>query len=283
MPAKEAQIGLSTIGRPVDPHVPTNLAIALLALAVFVAGVVAGLVQGGSWGASLLDGLVWGGSVFLAWALARETDPDRRFSAFVAAAGGLAGAIVLGPPGFLLLFWALLALRVVNRTTGLPAGAVDIAALYILALWLGYSVHPLVPLLTFVIVDFAGIRRFARPMYVALEAVLPAAAAGFVLAWGWLFGWPGWSWIETLVVAAIVILTVPVIVTYRRVRTVGDQTGTPLEPHRVQWALAWMVGSAALLAFTGAVSVQELGPVWAALAGTGIGWILENVTGRAAT
>ncbi|MFN8608125.1 MAG: hypothetical protein U0931_11380 [Vulcanimicrobiota bacterium] len=93
---------ICSLWRGLDPAYPTNVAIVLGSAACWVL-----------WGASL------GLSVFLAWALTRELDPDHPASAVLAA--GLAG---LG--GYSSgLFVLLLALRLVNRSPGTPARLLD--------------------------------------------------------------------------------------------------------------------------------------------------------------
>lgn len=98
-----------SIWRGLDPAYPSNLAIVLASLAC--------------WG---LSGASLGLSVFLAWALTRELDPDHPGSALVAAVLAGLGGYSTG------LFVLLLAMRLVNRSPGTPARLLD--SLLILAL-----------------------------------------------------------------------------------------------------------------------------------------------------
>lgn len=89
--------------RSLDPTYPSNVAIVAWSLA--------------AWG---LWGWAAGLSIFFAWALTREIDPDHPGSALFAAAlatcwGGYSSG----------LFLLLLGLRMVNRTPGLPARWLD--------------------------------------------------------------------------------------------------------------------------------------------------------------
>ncbi|MDT8437023.1 MAG: hypothetical protein RRA92_09750, partial [Gemmatimonadota bacterium] len=126
----------TSIARPVDPAWPTNRAIAALA-ALAAAGTAAVVLLAGRGdagaAAALGEGLVAGVSVFLAWALARELDPDRDLAAFAAALLGLVAVSGLGTPRFAAVFLVLLALRVVNRTVGPPARTGDTLAILALA------------------------------------------------------------------------------------------------------------------------------------------------------
>ncbi|MFC2078924.1 hypothetical protein ACFLSZ_02980 [Candidatus Bipolaricaulota bacterium] len=269
----------STIGRSIDLRLAPNRAILLSSVGALLAGVVLALVRGEPWSRAAIEGLIWGGATFLGWAIGRETDPDRWYSAFFAAAGSLGCTILLGRPGFLFLLWFILAIRYVNRSTGAPPGVFDFVTLYGIKLWLGFTAHWTIPLLTFPTVFFAGIERFPKAVRVGLPLALPTAAVILGFTRGWHFVTPQWGWLEILVIAAIALATIPVIVGYRRVRSVGDRSGKPLTPHRVQWALGWMVAAAMILTLTGAATIQELAPVWAALAGTVIGWTIEQLRG----
>ncbi len=274
------RLRLTTLGRPIDLRAPTNLAILVLSLLAGLAGIGLDLSRGAAWDSALLEGLRWGGACFLSWALARETDPDRWASAFFAAVGGLAGAVLLGPPSFLFLLWFLIALRYINRSTGVAPGILDFGALYGIKLWLGFSAHWTIPLLTFPTVFFGDIQRFPRSLRVALPLALPTAAVILGLTRGWHFAIPEWGLGELLGLLAIVAALVPVLADYRTVRSVGDRTGEPLKPHRVRWAVGWSAAAALILTLGGTASVQELAPIWAALAASSIGWMIEKLVAR---
>ena len=275
MTSSARRIPLSTIGRPVDLSYPTNRAIAVIALGLLLMGSIIFFIQGVSWSRAALQGLAWGGSAFLAWALCRETDPDRWYSAFFAAAGAVASTILLGPPSFLFLLWFLLAMRTINRSTGTPPGILDFVALYAIKLWLGFSTHWTIPLLTFPTMFFADLQRFPKLVRIGLPLALPVSAVILGFIRGWHFVEPQWGWAEMLGVIAIALALIPVIVSYRRVRSVGDQTGEPLRPHRVQWSLGWIAAASLLLTGTGTATIQDLAPIWAALAGTSLGWLIS--------
>ena len=275
------KLSWSTIGRPVDVSYPTNRAILILSLFGLVAGVVASLIGRISIGSSLIVGLQWAGAMLLGWALGRETDPDRNLSAFVAAGGALIIAITLGPPSFLFLLWFILAMRYINRSTGVPPGILDFAALYGIKIWLGFTAHWTIPLLTFPTMLFADLERFPRWLRIVLPLLMPAAAVVMGFSKGWRFEIPQWGWLEIVGLVLIALSMLPVISSYRTVRSVGDRTGSPLKPHRVQWSLVWIVVAALILTLTGTASVAELGPIWAAMAGTSIGWAIQRIRGAA--
>ena len=280
---KRVRIPLTTIGRRIDLRDRTNAGVVALSLTAFAAGTLLHLVRGSGIGSSLSTGLAWGGSAFLSWALARETDPDRWLSAFFAAGGALAGVILLGNPHFLLLFWVLLALRYVNRTTGLAPGALDWIGMYGVLLWLGFSTHWTIPLLAFPTVFFAGLRRLPSVLRIGLPLLLPAATVTYGFLRAWHFTIPALNSVEIFVMAGVPLAVLPVIVSYRTISSVGDQTGSPLTTHRLQWALGWAISAALVLTVSGAATVGEIGPLWAALVGTAIGRAIEVVVRRSCT
>ncbi len=119
---------VTALGRtPIDPSYPTNIAIAVLALGVTIAGTIIRLISGGALLESALWGIGAGFTLFLTWALGRELDPDHDLSAFVGAGLVLVGLWFFDAPSLLLILWLLLVLRLVNRTVGLPAKPLDLA------------------------------------------------------------------------------------------------------------------------------------------------------------
>ena len=277
---KRVHIPLTTIGRRIDLRDRTNAGIAALSLCVVAAGALLHLGRGSGMGSSLMTGLAWGGSAFLSWAVARETDPDRWLSAFFAAGGALAGVILLGNPHFLLLLWILLALRYVNRTTGLAPGVLDWIGMCGILLWLGFSTHWTIPLLAFLTVFFAGLRRLPSALRIGLPLLLLAATVTYGLLQAWHFTIPALNNAEILVIAGVPLAVLPVIVSYRRTSSVGDQTGTPLTAYRLQWAIAWAVVAALVLTLSGTAKVADIAPLWSALAGSALGWALNAVSRR---
>jgi hypothetical protein len=126
------------IGRSVDPSFPTNAAILLLAsLALVVAALLS--VRGDS---DWLDGGLLGVNaaitVFLAWALTRELSPDDELGAFLAAAQAGVAWFALGSQSLIIPVVLLVALRLVNRSTGKAMEPIDellVPPLFAFAAW----------------------------------------------------------------------------------------------------------------------------------------------------
>ena len=177
---------LTTIGRAIDLRYPTNLAIAVLTIATFAGGfAMTTLVRGESLLTSAASSLAWAGVVFLSWALAREVDPDRWYSAFFAAAGGFIAASVFAPPPLLTIFWMLIALRFINRSTGRPPGILDVVGFCAVSVWLGWTTHWMIPPLALPALLLAGKRL--RPTRLQILVAVAVATCGIVL--GMMRGW----------------------------------------------------------------------------------------------
>lgn len=261
----------TAIGRLPDPRYPTNLAMMTLALIVTIAGAAFHLLSG----VALLESAQWGVgagfAVFFAWALARELDPDHDLSAFVGVAPMLAGLVLLGQPSLLLLFWLLGTLRVVNRTTGLPAKPVDSLGYLGLGGWLTWQGDWIVGLMTAITFLLDGL----LPTPLRHRLLLSGLAFIATLVLSILHGGMAMESGPTLpiVISAVGMagLFLVVIATSREVQAVGDATGKPLSPRRVQAGQALALLIALLYAWWGGASgVVALTPLWAALLGVAL-------------
>ena len=259
----------TSLGRPVDRRYPTNRAIAALSIGVMLVGFFVYAVSGDSPPAALFAAAILGISLFLAWALAREIDPDHDYSAFLAAALSLVPALWLGRPDLAATLLVLLVLRLVNRTVGpaaRPADTIGVLILVAVAVWRG---HPVL----------AG----ASAAAFALDAVLKPPHRIHLAAAGASIGLlavgvgrhsptadPGISALVWVALAA----TAPFLLLVRgsgSPRTVSDEGGDLLSGRRVRAAqclgLATLIVAVLLEARSG---LRALSPLWAAVVGTGL-------------
>ena len=107
----------TSIARPIDPAYLTNRALLMvLPLLMLVSGALASLYDiGAGPAAAAFSGAL---AAFAAWALTRELAPDYSGAAFVALALAWITNVALGETSVLLVFVALLLVRLVNRSTG---------------------------------------------------------------------------------------------------------------------------------------------------------------------
>ncbi len=270
--ARDRIYRLSSIGRPLDPAYPTNRAVLLL---MPIAGVVAAAVAGFR-GAGLADvavaGFVGIAVALGSWALARELAPDDQTAAFVAMAFAYATFLALGSPSILLLFACLLLVRLVNRTTGLPARISDslvVAGLTLASLYATRSpLLGLVGALAFAL--DATLRDALRRQWIF--AALCLAGAGL---------WAGWfgtgiddlatpTGVTAWLVAAISLLYAVSYFRTRRVEAVGDVSGVTLAVSRVRAGMFIGLLVAVQAMTSGPTGTLEASAVWATLAAVGI-------------
>jgi len=165
---------LTSLARPIDPAYLTNRAL-LIVLPL------AGLLSAGLASAQYIDGgplsAAFSGvlAAFAAWALTRELAPDLNGAAFVALAFAWISNVALGSRLVLLLFVALLLVRMVNRSTGLPWRPLDTLGVLGFCAWAAISTQqPLILLIASLAFALdAVLEEPLRRHYLAAAACLP--------------------------------------------------------------------------------------------------------------
>lgn len=126
---------LTSLSRAVDPRSPSNR---LMLIGAGLAGLAVGAAT--LFGADLKAGALSAAvAVFLAWAMARELDPDHSASAAIAMPVSLVVVLVVGPPALLVTFGVLLGIRIAAGTVGTPLRLLDAVAVIGLSAALGTS------------------------------------------------------------------------------------------------------------------------------------------------
>lgn len=161
------------MGRPIDPAYPTNRA--LLIILPFLALVSAGLALIGHIESSPLSAAFSGAlTAFAAWALTRELAPDHNVDAFVALALAWTLNVAFEVRQVLLLFVAMVLVRLVNRSTGLPSRLLDTFGVFGFCTWAAISTQqPLILLIASLAFALdAALKEPLRRHYVAAAAFL---------------------------------------------------------------------------------------------------------------
>ena len=268
---------VSGIARPLDFGYPSNRWIAAIAVAVLAAAWLLRGLATGAWLAAGADAGLAALAVFLAWALCRELDPDLDAAALVAAALcalalGAAALLRLGPPAFAPLFVVLLAMRVLNRATGVAATPVDVLALLGLAVWLALRGDWL-----YVGVGVAAVLIDAVMSPRSLRRLSMTGAASVVAIGGaWLAGQeptalsPASNLVAIVLAVGLSLLLLPSLSSAATVTTVADDTGERLRPVRVRAGqlLAPAAGIGAAVEH-GSVGLTELLPLWVSIVAAG--------------
>jgi len=272
----------SGLARPLDPGYRTNRWILALIL-----GVLAGawMLRGSLTG----DWLAAGGlavlaaiALFLAWALGRELDPPSESAAFLGAGLALpplaaAAAGWLPLPDLAALVLVLLAMRVLNRTSGNATRPLDGLVVFGLAVWLAIDANPIYLLAAVIAVILDGLLPPAQRR----RAVLGAAAAGVALVLVLVLGPAAppsdLEPIPLLIAAAAGAVFSETIRATGRLEGAADDRSAALSPLRVRAGqlLALLTGLA-LVVWIGAAALTALAPLWAAMAASGLSRLVHR-------
>ena len=264
---------LTTIARPIDPMYPTNRVIIIMTILVSTGAVVSSLYLGVAPFPAIFQGFIAGLTIFLAWAIARELDPDSEYAAFLPALICIPLLLIVPEPGFLTSLFVLLLLRIVNRTTGKPAGVLDSAALLLLSGWLvleGFWLAGPAAVAAFIL---DGHLKDPNPRQLRFAALLIIGVVACSVLSGVTFSplpLPAVSWLLILMLAAPLFFSS---VLFRRgqILSVGDRTGEPLDRGRVQAARLLCLSLVMVsIAMMGEDALILLLPAWASLFGLGV-------------
>lgn len=243
------------LGRIVSFAYPTHrVLIGLCALA----GIAGWLVAGAGAGATAA-------TVFLAWALSREIDPDRPGLSLVAAAGAGGLVVATGATSLAGLGMAMLAARIVARSTGASPlltdiGAVGVAAGIVSRTPLGWSTG--LGVAAAIALDTMLERPAPRPHAWLALAVGVAVTLAAVLSGALPQAWTPPEAVTLAAVAAVVALAVTA---GRRPPMSEDDRGDPLVAERVVVARWTAVASVALGALAGGAPAAAAWPALVAL------------------
>ena len=258
---------LSSITRSIDLNYPTNRIIVEITLLFLLGTAGFQLILGKAISSALYSGLIAGASVFLAWAFARELDPDNELSAFFAAFLGCAGFLFFPSPFLLALFLEILLIRIVNRSTGLPSKTSDSIAILLLSGWIssqGNWIFGLFTALAFFLDSFLPEPNRQNRIFGVIAFIVSLIA--FIRT-------PGKESILLdaevgLFILAAVLLFSPHVLSSRKIKSRGDLTGIPLDSLRMQAAQLTAMLSAGLSAVLGGVTgAESLMPLWGAILG----------------
>jgi hypothetical protein len=256
----------SGLGRGIDPSFNTNLIIVSISIAGMLALFLLEALGGGALGASLWSGIRFGITLFAAWALAREIDPDHDYAAFVGVVVAVPAHFIIGTTGLLGCYALLSVFRMLNRVVGLRIKLIEALLLAAFMLFIAWNGQPLflAALAVALIVDSSFSDTFKGSLWLGI-----GLAAIAVAPWLWserfapvplLLG-------EWVALGAGALGWLYIILTYRTV-TVDDMYAQPINNQRVQATQA-----VALAIIIGAVLVYGRGmfavllPLWAAMLG----------------
>lgn len=268
----EKMYELSHIGRAVDPRYPTNVAIMIWAgvIAVVIFGF--RLVSGAALVDAGISAVIASLSVFWAWAMAREIDPQEQLSAFAAALlMTIAVFIVDVRFNLIVLFYMMSMTRILNRSVGLPATLMDSIALLVFTGVVGFFgswIYAMMGATAFLLDSLLPDRDRKHLLFAGLSTVIMIVA--FIMQNSALT--PTLPTTEFIIgIVGVTFIFVPMIVKSRRVDAVCDVNDKPLFPIRVQAAqvIALLFGYHVAL-WQGNMGIVEFLPLWLTIAGVSL-------------
>ncbi|MFW5662585.1 MAG: hypothetical protein ACOCZW_02575, partial [Bacteroidota bacterium] len=129
----------TSLGRPIDLNLKTNSMILYLTAGAFIlAAFFYVFVENVNILKAVSNSLTFAIGFFLSWAVGREVDPDHDASAFIALPAYAAYWYFSGKADIIELFFMLMVIRMVNRTTGLKPTVLDSVLILVLGILLSY-------------------------------------------------------------------------------------------------------------------------------------------------
>lgn len=277
---------LSSLTRSIDLNYPTNRMIVNISLFFFLGVLILQFLLQKAFFPSLDSGFRAGMSVFLAWVFAREIDPDNEFSAFIGAFLGGIGFFFFPSPALLVLLLEILLIRMLNRSTGLPAKPSDSVIILLLSGWISVQygfIFSLLTALVFFLDSFLPEANRQNRIFGVIASLLTLilAAFSFLTETG-----KGEIHLNTeftklnLFMLAAGVLFILKILNSRKIMSRGDLTGIPMNPVRVQTAQLIALLSAVIYAVLEEwEGFESFLPLWAAILGVSFYYLFIYLQG----
>jgi len=266
---------ISALSRPLDMNYPDNRLILFLFAVVFVASISVRVFSGDS----LIPGLIWSAraalSVFFAWAITKEIDPDNPGSAVIASFLGISVLFFFKGSGLLIAVFLLAILRMVGRTTGVPLTVLDSVLIMLMGTYLVYDgkwAYGILMGIAF-FMDATLVEPVRRHLLFGGTAIL-IGICGLYMNFTLVGFTSEYRYFALLVLVPFLIVR---IIFAGTPRSFTDVSGEHLSGERIVGAsfLAFFAGTLALLA--GPSEIIATLPLWVAIGGTVLFDIAERI------
>jgi len=257
---------ISSMGRPLDFNYKTNKAIVIITTINIIIGILLSTITQLEPTMVIIQGLSFGITFFASWAITREIDPDNPLSAFIGLIPLFLILIFLPEINIIILFWLLISLRIINRTTGLPARIVDSTILFGISLLMSYFYSPIFGFLVAAVFLFDAKLIEGQKFQLLFSSLSAFLSIIIIIITNQIFELSSFS-----VLQFISILTIAIIfgfITYftKDVKSKGDITNKPLSLSRIRAAQFFALFSAFLVSFFD-IGLIIMIPVWCAMFG----------------
>ena len=257
---------ISSIGRPLDFNYKTNKAIVIITTITIMFGFVLSILKEFTIPNVILSGVSFGITFFVSWAISREIDPDNSISAFI---GLIPLFIILFfwiETNIIILFWLLISLRIINRTTGLPARIFDSGLLFVISVLMSYFYSPIFGLLSAIVFLFDAKLIDGQKFQLIFASLSLFLSIIFFTINNKVFVLPIFSMLQLLGILAITIGFLFIPYYTKTVKSKGDQNDKPLSVSRIRAGQIFALFSVLLVSFF-EFGITAMIPVWCALAG----------------
>ncbi len=257
---------ISSIGRSLNFNYKTNKAIVIITAINIVIGLLLSIINQLELPVVIIQGLSFGITFFLCWAITREIDPDNALSAFIGLIPLLFILIFLPETNIIILFWLLISLRIINRTTGLPARIADSAMLFVLSLLISYFYSPIFGFSVAAVFLFDAKLIEGQKFQLLFTFLSVFSSIILILYINQIFEVTAFSVLQFISILAIAIFFGFIIYSTKDVKSKGDITNIPLSLSRIRSAQFFALFSTFYFSFFD-VGLIVMIPVWCALTG----------------
>jgi hypothetical protein len=256
---------ISSLSRPLDMDYPDNRLIVILCTVMLIASILCKMLSGDN----LLPGIIWSIraalSVFFAWTLTKEIDPDHPESAIIAAGIGISGLFLFNHPNLLIALLLVFLFRMVNRTVGVPLTLYDSMLIVITGIYLVYTgkwMYGLIMSIAF-FMD-AILTKPVKRHFLFASISLIAGLFGFYRKSVEIDLISGYYIIVLLLLALFFIFR---IVLAGKSHSISDRSEDPLSDKRILATCIVALITGLLAVPEGLTSIAETFPLWAAISG----------------
>ena len=262
----------TSIGRPVDPRYPTNMAISIIMAITTLAMFVFQLFTGTNFVQAGIQGIMAGLTIFLVWAFAREIDPEEQLSAFVPVVLMFIVLFTIDAGyNLLVLFYMMTLARIVNRSVGLPAKLTDSVIILVFTGIIAYLygwIYALLGVMAFLLDAMLPEANNRHKLFALLALIVTIVV--FVLQGSTINPtFPSTDYLIVILLAGLIFI--PVIWMSRQLNVAGDANAETLIPIRVQATQILILAFAYVIAFwQGNEGIMTLLPLWIIFAGLAV-------------
>lgn len=196
---------------------------------------------------AILTAMRTGITFFIGWAIAREYDPDHPYSAILAAFAMLSPQLLGYSPNLLFLAFLGLMLRYINRSTGIDATFIDLAAGLALTAWLSWTMDWTVGLMAALGYTLDGLYSEKRDIRFGFAGVALLIEFATVFSGRTSILFSGIDAGGLVPSALFLLVALPLFLRYRQTVSVADRSGESLDPGRIRSAQLFYVVSTVLI------------------------------------